>query len=153
MFLGTVSVVVAFTLPALAHGEIWQVLASGVLTGTGIGLAFAAMSNAIIEAVPVSQTGEATSVNTIARTIGSSIGTAVVAAVITSNTTARGLPTDDAFTMGFWVCAGVAVLAVAAALAVPSARRRHDEAVAAGVSDLPPEPDEIHLPHLHHAEK
>ncbi|WP_436535114.1 MFS transporter [Actinoplanes sp. HUAS TT8] len=153
MFLGTVAVVAAFTLPALGHGAIWQVLASGVLTGTGIGLAFAAMSNAIIEAVPPAQTGEATSVNTIARTIGSSIGTAVVAAVITSNTTAQGLPTDDAFTMGFWTCAGVAVLAVAAALAVPSARRRHDQALAAGVSDLPDEPSEIHLPHLHHAEK
>ncbi|GAA2850623.1 MFS transporter [Actinoplanes cyaneus] len=153
MFLGTLSVVAAFALPAVAHGEIWQVLASGVLTGTGIGLAFAAMSNAIIEAVPTSQTGEATSVNTIARTIGSSIGTAVVAAVITSNTTAQGLPTDDAFTMGFWTCAGVAVLAVAAALAVPSARRRHEQAVASGVADLPPEPDELPTPHLHHADK
>jgi EmrB/QacA subfamily drug resistance transporter len=147
MFLGTVSVVVAFALPALAHGEIWQVLASGVLTGTGIGLAFAAMSNAIIEAVPPAQTGEATSVNTIARTIGSSIGTAVVAAVITSNTTPQGLPTDDAFTAAFWVCAGVAVLSVVAALAVPSARRRHEQAVAVGVSDVPPEPEEIHLLH------
>jgi MFS family permease len=140
MFLGTVAVVVAFVLPALAHGAVWQVLLSGVLTGAGIGLAFAAMSNAIIESVPAAQTGEASSVNTIARTIGSSIGTAVVAAVITSHTTARGLPTDDAFTYGFWVCAGVAVLAVLASLALPSARRRHEQAVAAGVDDLPPEP-------------
>jgi EmrB/QacA subfamily drug resistance transporter len=139
MFLGTVAVVVAFVLPALAHGAIWQVLLSGVLTGAGIGLAFAAMSNAIIESVPAAQTGEASSVNTIARTIGSSIGTAVVAAVITSHTTARGLPTDDAFTYGFWVCAGVAILAVLASLALPSARRRHEQAVAAGVADLPPE--------------
>jgi EmrB/QacA subfamily drug resistance transporter len=139
MFLGTVAVVVAFVLPALAHGAIWQVLLSGVLTGAGIGLAFAAMSNAIIESVPAAQTGEASSVNTIARTIGSSIGTAVVAAVITSHTTARGLPTNDAFTYGFWVCAGVAILAVLASLALPSARRRHEQAVAAGVADLPPE--------------
>ena len=99
-------------------------LASGLLTGAGIGLAFAAMSNAIIESVPAAQTGEASSVNTIARTIGSSIGTAVVAAVITSNSTPQGLPTDDAFTAGFWVCAGVAVLAVVASLALPSARRQ-----------------------------
>ncbi|RSM74155.1 MFS transporter [Actinoplanes sp. ATCC 53533] len=124
MVLGAVSVVVAFALPALGHGAIWQVLASGVLTGAGIGLAFAAMSNAIIATVPAAQTGEATGVNTIARTIGSSIGTAVVAAVISSHTTPQGLPTDDAFTYGFWVCAGVAVLAVVAALALPSARRR-----------------------------
>ncbi|WP_073260144.1 MFS transporter [Cryptosporangium aurantiacum] len=151
MFAGVVLVVAAFALPAVAHGEAWQVLLSGVLTGAGIGLAFSAMSNAIIEAVPAGQTGEATSVNAIARTIGSSIGTAVVAAVITSNTTPQGLPTDDAFTYGFWVCAGVAVLAIVAALALPSAHRRHEEAVATGVEDLPPEPPEppeLHLPQV-----
>ncbi|MET0422817.1 MAG: MFS transporter [Actinoplanes sp.] len=147
LFLGTVSVVAAFVLPALAHGAIWQILASGVLTGAGIGLAFAGMSNAIIESVPAAQTGEATSVNTIARTIGSSIGTAVIAAVITSHSTAQGLPADAAFTTGFWVCAGVAVLAVAAALALPSAHQRHEQAVADGVADVPPEVAEIHLPH------
>jgi EmrB/QacA subfamily drug resistance transporter len=145
MFLGTVLVVAAFALPAVGHGEIWQVLASGLLTGAGIGFAFAAMSNAIIESVPPSQTGEATSVNSIARTIGSSIGTAVVAAVITSNTTPQGLPADAAFTGGFWVCAGVAVLAVVAALLLPSAHRRHEQAVAAGVTDVPDEPRELHL--------
>ncbi|MEU4240545.1 MFS transporter [Actinoplanes sp. NPDC026619] len=148
MFLGAVFVVAAFAVPAVAHGSLWQVVLSGVLAGAGIGLAFAAMSNAIIESVPATQTGEATSVNTIARTIGSSIGTAVVAAVITSHTTAQGLPTDDAFTYGFGACAVVAVIAVAAALALPSARRRHDQAVAAGVGDLPPEPAELHVPHL-----
>jgi MFS family permease len=147
MFLGAVAVVVAFTLPALSHAAIWQVLLSGVLTGAGIGLAFAGMSNAIIESVPAAQTGEASSVNTIARTIGSSIGTAVIAAVISSHSTARGLPTNDAFTVGFWVCVGVAVLGVLAALALPSARRRHEQAVAVGVDDLPPEPVELHLPH------
>jgi EmrB/QacA subfamily drug resistance transporter len=145
MFLGTVLVVAAFALPALGHGEIWQVLASGLLTGAGIGFAFAAMSNAIIESVPPAQTGEATSVNSIARTIGSSIGTAVVAAVITSNTTPQGLPTDAAFTSGFWVCTGVAVLAIVAALLLPSAHKRHEQAVAAGVTDVPDEPKELHL--------
>ncbi|MEV7622095.1 MFS transporter [Actinoplanes sp. NPDC089786] len=145
LFFGTVAVVAGFVVPAVAHGQLWQVVLSGVLVGAGIGLCFAAMSNAIIESVPAAQTGEAISVNTIARTVGSSIGTAVIAAVIASNTTLRGLPTDDAFTMGFAVCAGVAVLAIVAALLVPSARRRHNQAVAAGVDDLPPEPVELHL--------
>ncbi|MEU8076411.1 MFS transporter [Catellatospora citrea] len=149
MFLGAVAVVGGFTLPAVAHDVEWQVVVSGLAVGAGIGLAFAAMSNAIIESVPATQTGEATSVNTIARTIGSSIGSAVVAAVITSNSTPRGLPTDTAFSTGFWVCAGVAVLAVIASLALPSAHRRHEQAVAVGVDDLPPEPAELHLPHLH----
>ncbi|SDS35457.1 MFS transporter [Actinoplanes derwentensis] len=151
MFMGAVLVVAAFTLPAIGHGAIWQILTSGILTGAGIGFAFAAMSNAIIESVPPTQTGEATGVNAIARTIGSSIGTAVVAAVITSHTTPQGMPTDDAFTYGFWVCAGVAVLAVLAALALPSAHKRHEQAVSAGVTDVPDEPEEIHVLHRSNA--
>ena len=149
MFLGTSLVVLAFALPGLMHDHLWQVLASGLLTGAGIGLAFAAMSNAIIESVPAAQTGEASSVNVISRTIGSSIGTAVVAAVITSHSTPQGMPTDDAFTYGFLVCAAVAVLAVIASVALPSARHRREQALAAGVSDLPAEPAELHLPHPH----
>ena len=149
LFLGTVLVTSAFVLPAVMHDQLWQVVGSGLLTGAGIGLAFAAMSNAIIESVPATQTGEATGVNAISRTIGSSIGTAVVAAVITSHSTAQGLPTDAAFTAGFWVCAGVAVLAVVASLALPSARHRRQAALAAGIDDLPPEPVELHVPDLH----
>lgn len=147
MFLGAVFVVAAFALPAVAHGELWQIVVSGLFTGAGIGLAFAAMSNAIIETVPASHTGEATGVNAIVRTVGGSIGTAVVAAVVASNTDARGLPSDHAFTEGFLVCALVAVIAVVAALALPAARKRRTEAVQAGVADLPAEPQELHLPH------
>jgi MFS family permease len=147
--LGAISVTLAFALPAVAHSTLWQVLVSGVLTGAGIGLAFAAMSNAIIESVPITHTGEATSVNSIVRTIGGSVGSAVVAAVMAANSTPQGLPTDGAFTSGFWVCTGAAALAIIASLALPSARRRHLEAVAVGVEDLPPEPAELHLPHPH----
>ncbi len=61
MFLGAIAVVAAFAVPAFAHGDLWEVVLSGVLTGAGIGLAFASMANAIIESVPATQTGEATS--------------------------------------------------------------------------------------------
>ena len=137
MFLGAVLVTAAFVLPAIAHGETWQVLLSGILTGAGIGLALASTSNAIIESVPATQTGEAISANTIARTIGSSIGTAVIAAIITSNSSPQGLPSDDAFTIGFWVCAGVAVLAILGALVAPSMRKRREQALALGIDDFP----------------
>ena len=139
MLFGALSVTAAFVLPGIAHGELWQVVASGLLTGAGIGLAFAAMSNAIIESVPAEQTGEASGVNAIARTIGSSIGTAVIAALISSHATAQGLPEDDAFTIGFWVCAAVAVIAILAALAAPSMRHRREQALKLGVADFPDE--------------
>ena len=137
MLLGALLVTAAFVLPALAHGESWQILLSGILTGAGIGLALASTSNAIIESVPATQTGEAISANTIARTIGSSIGTAVIAALISSHSTPQGLPTNDAFTIGFWVCAAVAVLAILAAIIAPSMRTRREQALALGVRDFP----------------
>jgi hypothetical protein len=52
--------------------------------------------------------------------------------------------------VGFWACAGIAVLAIVAALALPGARRRHEAAVEAGAEDLPPEPAEIHVPLARH---
>lgn len=136
MVLGALSVTAAFTVPAVSHAHLWQVVVSGVFTGIGIGLALAATSNAIIESVPAAQTGEAISANTVVRTIGSSIGTAVIAAVITSHSTAEGLPLDDAFTIGFAACVGVGVLAVVGALAAPSVLKRHQQAAQAGITDL-----------------
>lgn len=143
MIAGGVAVTGAFLLPALGHGQLWQIIASGILTGAGIGLALASTANAIIESVPAGQTGEAISANTIARTIGSSVGTAVIAAIISSHTTAQGIPTDDAFTTGFWACAAIAVLSILAAVAAPSLAKRRAQARALGVEDFP---EDAHAP-------
>lgn len=139
MLVGAVAVMAAFLVPALGHGEMWQIVVSGILTGMGIGLALASTSNAIIESVPANQTGEAISANTIARTIGSSVGTAVIAAIISSHITVQGVPTDDAFTAGFWACGAVAVLAIIAAVAAPSLSKRRAQAAALGIDDFPEE--------------
>ena len=116
--LGALFLAVGFAAAAIAHASTGQLLVAVIAAGAGVGLAFAAMSNAIIESVPATHTGEATSVNAIMRTIGGSIGTAVVAAVLAANTTPRGLPAESAFTIGFWVCAGVGALSIVAALAL-----------------------------------
>lgn len=136
LVIGGLALVAAFVIPAVSHAEIWQVVVSGLLTGLGIGMALASCSNAIIESVPANQTGEAISANTVLRTIGSSIGTAVIAALISSDVTAQGLPADDAFTVGFWACTGVAVLAVLGALVAPSMRAMRATAASHGVTDL-----------------
>lgn len=150
MLVGGVFVTAAFIVPAISHAEIWQVVVSGILTGAGIGLALASTSNAIIESVPATQTAEAISANTIARTVGSSVGTAVIAALITSHTTAQGLPEDAAFTIGFWACAGVAVLAIVGAAIAPSMAKRRQQALALGIRDLPDESEEFHPSHARH---
>ncbi|WP_213814864.1 MFS transporter [Glaciihabitans sp. dw_435] len=143
LVIGGVLLTAAYVLPGISHSSIWMVLASGILTGAGIGFGLAAASNAIIESVPALQTGEAISANTIARTIGSSIGTAVIAAVISSKTTAFALPTgtinlpaDSVFNTVFWVCAAVSVVAIIVALLAPSMSKRREQALALGVTDL-----------------
>jgi len=124
LVVGALCVALGFLLPAIDHAALWQVLASGVLVGIGLGLAFSAMSNAIILAVPAAQTGVAIGVNNVARTVGSSVGTAVIAAVLASSVTSQGIATNGAFTAAFWTCTGAALLAVLAALALPSALAR-----------------------------
>lgn len=119
MILGSIVITLGFLIPALGHQRLSQIILSCLLTGAGVGLAFAAMSNVIIDAVPAENTGEATSVNTIVRTIGGGIGTAVLAAALSSQTLAGGVPTDSAFTTTFWICAGVGLLAIVVSLLVP----------------------------------
>jgi MFS family permease len=140
MMIGGLLLIVAFVIPAIKHDNIWEIIVSGVLTGAAIGMGLASMSNAIIESVPATQTGEATSVNAIARTIGSAIGTAVIAAIISSHTVTAGpltgVPENDGFTIGFWACAGVAVLAFVAALLAPGLRKSREAAAAMGIDDF-----------------
>lgn len=123
VILGCIATVAGFALPAISHDQSWQILVSVTLVGIGLGFAFAAMANAIVQAVPPSQTGVATAVNTIARTVGGSLGTAVIAAALAAKTDVRGVPLDDSFTIGFGLAAGVGGLALIAALAMPAARR------------------------------
>jgi EmrB/QacA subfamily drug resistance transporter len=139
MMIGALLLIVAFVIPAIKHDNIWEVVVSGILTGAAIGMGLASMSNAIIESVPATQTGEATSVNAIARTIGSAIGTAVVAAIISSNSVVVAtfsVPKDAGFTVSFWACAGVAVLAFVAALIAPGLRKSREAAAALGIDDF-----------------
>jgi MFS family permease len=119
MVLGSAIAAGAFTLLAISHSQRWELLVSVTLVGVGIGLAFAAMANAIVAAVLPTQTGVATSVNTIVRTVGGSMGSAVLAGLLTASATNHGIPTDTAFTQGFWLSAAVLGLAVVASLLLP----------------------------------
>jgi MFS family permease len=90
----------------------------------GIGLAFAAMPNLIIEAVPPQQTGEATGFNALVRSVGSSLGSQVSATILAGSVVA-GLPTESAFTDAFAVSAVIAACAGIVALLIPRAEGRH----------------------------
>lgn len=129
LIVGTLILAGSLGFLALAHVEAWQIYVSSFTIGIGISFTFASMSNLIVNAVEQTKVGVATGVNTITRSIGGSLGGQIVASVILAHTVS-GLPTETAFTTSFWIATGAGLLAVMAALMVPSGSR---DVVAAGV--------------------
>jgi hypothetical protein len=72
----------AFALLSPAHTEEWEIHAAMLLLGSGIGLAFAAMANRIIEKVGPGETGVATGMHTVMRTVGGPFGGAATASLL-----------------------------------------------------------------------
>ena len=118
---GSVITAVAFGWLAVAHGHPYDMLISSSVLGIGIGLAFAALGNLIVQAVPPSQTGVATGMNTVMRTLGGALGVQLSATFIV-NHTAHGLPTVTGFVQTFVMATGFLVVCVLAGLLVPEGR-------------------------------
>jgi EmrB/QacA subfamily drug resistance transporter len=113
----------AFALLAVRRSEHWQIYVATALLGVGIGLAFAAMANLIVEAVPREQTGVAGGMNTIMRSIGGAVGAQISATVVAASAAASGLPEAHGWTDAFTLCAVALVGGLLVALAVPSRSR------------------------------
>ena len=104
----------------LDHGTQGAMIAWNIVLSIGIGLAFAAMPNLIFDAVPMSETGEATGFNTLVRSVGASLGSQISAAILTGSVIAGStLPSDDGYTIAFLVSAGIALAAALVSLAIP----------------------------------
>jgi EmrB/QacA subfamily drug resistance transporter len=135
---GAATTASSYVLLALTRSERWEVYVAALLLGTGIGLAFAAMVNLIIENVGPGETGIATGMNAVTRTVGGSFGGAAVASILTASVAGRGFPTAHGFTVAFAACAIALALGVVAGLAIPQ-RRPADAFVPHQVGDLPEE--------------
>jgi MFS family permease len=105
---------------AVAHSQPWQFLVAASLLGVGIGLAFAALGNLIVQAVPSHQTGVASGVNTVMRTLGGALGGQLSATFIAGHMS-DGLPTVTGFTETFVMATGFLVLCFFMGLLVPKA--------------------------------
>ncbi len=112
----------SYALLAVARTERWEIYVAALLLGTGIGLAFAAMVNLIIENVGPTETGIATGMNTVTRTVGGAFGGAAVASILASTVGATGYPSIHGFTVAFVACAVALVLGVVVGLAIPQRR-------------------------------
>jgi len=102
LMVGTAFAAASFAFLAIAHSEAWHIVVAVGLLGLGIGLSFASMADLIVEAVPQTQTGEATGMNTIMRTVGGAFGAQIAAAIVTSHVDAgTRYPAESGFTAAF----------------------------------------------------
>jgi len=97
----------------------YDMLLSSTLLGVGIGLAFAALGNLIVQAVPAQQTGVASGMNTVLRTLGGAVGGQFAATLVAANTL-RGLPALTGFTQTFAMSALFLAGCLAAGLLIPA---------------------------------
>jgi MFS family permease len=111
-----------YVLLALSGTEQWEIYVAALLLGTGIGLAFAAMVNLIIENVGPAETGVATGMNTVTRTVGGAFGGAATASILGATVGADGYPSAHGFTIAFAACAVALALGVVVGLAIPQRR-------------------------------
>jgi len=134
VLLGNSLITAGFVQLAFLHSETWHLYLNSVITGAGIGLSFAAMATLIVDAVPQSQTGIATGMNTIMRSVGGALGAQITASILGAHVSASGLPTETGFVMAFAVSAVALSVAVAVALLIP--RRPTEPIVHHGYSRL-----------------
>ena len=115
---GSAFSIASFALLAVAHDTRLEIYVASGLLGLGIGLAFAAMANLIVESVRPDETGVATGMNTVMRTLGGAFGSQVAASMLAAGMV-RGHPTEGAFVGAFVMCTGALVASLVAGLAIP----------------------------------
>ena len=109
----------AFVLLLLARSHQWEVYIASALLGTGIGLAFGALANLIVENVRSDQTGVATGMNTVMRTIGGALGGQIAATLLAGHLGSGGQPTSHAYGLAFAMCAGALIVSLAVGALIP----------------------------------
>jgi MFS family permease len=115
---GTAFSTASFALLAVAHSHPYDLLIAAGLLGVGVGLAFAALGNLIVQAVSPHQTGVASGMNTVMRTLGGALGGQLSATFIAGHTI-DGLPAVTGFTETFWMATGFLLICLVAGVLVP----------------------------------
>jgi EmrB/QacA subfamily drug resistance transporter len=115
---GTLFTTASFALLAISHAHPYDFLIAAGLLGIGIGLAFAALGNLIVQAVSSHQTGVASGMNTVMRTLGGALGGQLSASFIAAHTL-HGEPAVTGFTETFTMATGFLIVCFFAGLLVP----------------------------------
>lgn len=106
-------------LQALWHGSVLSIGLIFVLIGIGSGFGFAALASLIAKIVPREDLAAGNSLNTVVRTVGSAIGSQL-ATVLLQSSMAPGsvLPTESAFTQGFWLAGALGAAGIVLTVAL-----------------------------------
>jgi predicted MFS family arabinose efflux permease len=117
--------------------DLWMIIVGATVVATGTTLAYSALPTLILRAVPAGQTASANGVNVLMRTIGQAICSAAVAAVLVHHSSPVGsgtAPTLRGYQLAFVMAGLVALVACAAALAIPGSAARLKARPADGVT-------------------
>jgi MFS family permease len=107
------------------HDRPAEIVLHAFTSGFAVGMAFAAMMNLILGAVPQAQTGMATGMNLIVRSVGGAFQ-AQISGTILAGTAVAGVLTERGFVIAFVVAAAILVAAFVVALLVPGPARDLD---------------------------
>jgi MFS family permease len=124
--MGSLAAALSYFWLAAEHSAKIDIYLGSTVLGLGIGLAFAAMANLVVQAVPQDQTGVATGINSIMRSIGGAIGAQVAAALVSATTVTVGsvvLPAEDGYTDAFVMSGVGAIVALLVTFVVPGMSR------------------------------
>jgi MFS family permease len=110
---GVASIGFGYVVAALLHDRPWQILLAQALLGFGAPFHHLAATSLVIQAVRPTETGVATSLNSVMRTIGSALGAQIPASILVSSTIAgTTAPTEGAFIAGFAISGAVCFVGV-----------------------------------------
>jgi EmrB/QacA subfamily drug resistance transporter len=123
VIVGSLFLTVAYFMLAFTHSQPWEIYLASTILGVGLGLAFSAMSNLIVQAVPPAQTGVASGMNANIRTIGGAIGAGVMSSIVTSQLLKSGVPAETGYTRGFAFLGVMSLVAIIAAFFIPTAAK------------------------------
>jgi EmrB/QacA subfamily drug resistance transporter len=122
--LGTLFAAAGYFWLALLHGAKIDIYVGSLLLGLGIGLAFAATANLMVEAVPQEVTGVASAINAIMRTVGGAIGAQISAAIVSAELVLGGrFPAESGFVVAFAMSGAGALVALGVTFAIPARER------------------------------
>ncbi|MCH5670833.1 MFS transporter [Streptomyces gilvus] len=135
LMIGALIVASGYALNILLMSEVWHLILVSCIIGAGVGFTYGALPALIMGAVDPSQTGAATSLNTLMRSLGTSFASALAGVILAQMTTDFGghaLPSENGFKVVMAIGAGAALLAFLLATFIP---RRQAAAPTAAEAD------------------